>query len=325
LEPPDNRIGSNGRIKKRKIQLILIKNLDVSVPIAKTSVEQWAVLAAVVDTGGFAQAAEVLNRSQSAVSYTVARLQEALGLALLVVEGRKSVLTAHGATLLTRARTLIKDLDTLEQLAKSLKQGWEAELNLVVDAAFPRPRLLDIIAELQQSCPTTQVQLADVILSGAEDAITGGTADIVVTSRVPPGYLGDWLLDVTFIAVARPDHPLFGLGRELSTDDLVRHVQAVVRDSGTAHPRDDGWLGAERRFTVSSMEASLATLLAGLAYAWLPEHLLEEPLRSGALQRLPLGAGGSRKVSLQIVLVRPGLAGPAARAAVAAFHRFVKR
>ena len=289
--------------------------------IAKTSMEQWAVLAAVVDTGGFAQAAEVLNRSQSAVSYAVARLQESLGVSLLVVEGRKSVLTPHGRTLLSRARTLIKDLDNLEQLARSLKQGWEAELTLVVDAAFPRSRLLGIVAELQHSCPGTQIQLADVVLSGAEDAIVAGAADLVISSRVPAGFLGDWLLDVTFVAAARPDHPLFELERELTTDDLVRHVQAVVRDSGSAHPRDEGWLGAARRFTVSSMDASLATLLAGLAFAWLPEHVLAEALHSGALRRLPLAAGGARKVSLHMVLARPSALGPAARAAVEAFHR----
>ena len=292
--------------------------------IAKTSLEQWAVLAAVVDAGGFAQAALALNRSQSAVSYAVSRLQESLALPLLVVEGRKSVLTPHGRTLLKRARTLLKDLDTLEQLAGSLKQGWEPELTLVVDAAFPRPRLLGIIAELQRSCPSTQIQLADVVLSGAEDAITAGTADVVVTSRVPPGFLGDWLLEVRFVAVARPDHALFDLNRELTPDDLVRHVQAVVRDSGVAHPRDEGWLGAERRFTVSSMEASLATILGGLAYAWLPEHLLAESLRNGTLKRLPLAAGGSRNVSLHIVPARPDLLGPAGRAALDAFHRHVR-
>jgi DNA-binding transcriptional LysR family regulator len=302
----------------------LIKKMDKSVPIAKTSLEQWAVLAAVVDAGGFAQAAEVLNRSQSAVSYAVARLQESLNLPLLAVEGRKSVLTPHGHTLLARARSLLQDLDTLEQLARSLKQGWEAEITLVVDAAFPRPRLLGIIAELQQTCPSTQMQLADVVLSGAEEAILGGTADLVVTSRVPPGFLGDWLLDVTFTAVARPDHALLQLGRELTSDDLVRHVQAVVRDSGSSHSRDEGWLGAERRFTVSSLEASLATILAGLAYAWLPEHLLVDHLQSGALRRLPLATGGSRSVSLHMVAARSELLGPAGRAAVAAFHRHAR-
>jgi DNA-binding transcriptional LysR family regulator len=289
--------------------------------LSKSTLEQWAVLAAVVDEGGFAQAASALNRSQSAVSYSVARLQESLDLELFKIEGRKSVLTPHGETLLTRARALLKEMETLELLAQSLKLGWESELKLVVDAAYPRTRLLRIIAMLQATCPSTQIQLADVILSGAEEAIVKGAADVVVTSRVPPGFLGDWLLDVNFIAVARPDHALFSIPRALTTQDLVRHVQVVVRDSGTSQPRDEGWLGAERRFTVSSMEASLATILAGLAYAWLPEPLIAESLQSGVLKRLPLVSGSSRTVSLQIVLVRPDLVGPAARAAAAAFSQ----
>ena len=292
--------------------------------LAKTSLEQWAVLAAVVDEGGFAQAAVALNRSQSAVSYSIARLQESLDLPLLVVEGRKSVLTPHGQTLLNRARGLLRELDTLEALARGLKQGWESDLKLVVDAAFPRPRLLHIIAELQSSCPSTQIQLADVVLSGAEEAIVAGSADLVVTSRVPAGYLGNWLMDVKFVAVAAVHHPLSLLGRELVAEDLVHHVQAVVRDSGTQNLRDDGWLGAERRFTVSSLEASLATISAGLAYGWLPEHLLTAPLREGTLRELPLVAGARRNVSLHIVLAQPDLLGPAARAAVESFHRHGK-
>ncbi len=289
----------------------------------KTRLEQRTVLAAVVEQGGLAKSAAILNRSQSAVSYAVARLQESLGVALLVLEGRKSVLTPHGRTLLMRARSLIRDLETLELLAKNLQRGWEPELKLVVDAAFPRTRLLGIIAELQKTCPSTQMQLSDAVLSGAEDAINGSLADVVITSRVPSGFLGDHLLDVEFIAVARPDHALFQLDRELTADDLVRHVQTVVRDSGTAHRRDEGWLGAEHRFTVSSMEASLAILLAGLAYAWLPEHLLADTLRDGRLKRLPLTSGGSRIVPLYLVLVRPELVGPAARAAVDSFRRHV--
>src|SRR5271169_2197985 len=294
--------------------------MDSLMALARTTLEQWAVLAAVVDAGGFAQAAHKLNRSQSALSYTVARLQKSLDLPLLTIEGRKSVLTPHGQTLLHRARGLLTELATLELLANSLKKGWESELTLVVDSAYPRARLLGIIADLQTSCPSTQMQLADVVLSGAEQAIIEGSADVVVTSRVPAGFLGDWLLDVAFIAVARPDHDLLRLERELTVNDLVRQVQVVVRDSGTLQPRDDGWLGAERRFTVSSMEASLATILAGLAYAWLPEHMIQDQLRSGALRRLPLLTGGSRNVSLHMVAARPDLLGPAGRIAMDAFR-----
>jgi len=289
--------------------------------LARTSLEQWAVLAAVVDEDGFGPAAQALHKSQSAVSYAIARLQESLGIDLLEADGRKAVLTAHGKTLLKRARPLLRDLETLERLAQSLQQGWEPELKLVVDVAFPRQYLLDIIAELQQRCPNTEVQVSDAVLSGAEDAISENRADVVVTSRLPPDYLGELLLTVSFVAVAHRNHPLFTLDRALTSNDLVRYVQVVVRDSGTRNPRDEGWLGAERRCTVSSMEASLATVLAGLGYAWLPEHMTSEPIRHGRLRALPLEMGASRPVSLHLVLVRPETAGPAARVAVEIFQR----
>ena len=288
--------------------------------LPRTSLEQWAVLAAVIDRGGFAAAARALHRSQSAVSYSLARLQEAIGLPLLSLDGRRSVLTAHGRTLLNRARPLLEDLDTLESLAATLKEGWEPELSIVVDSAFPRARLLAIAAELQRTCPGTQVQLSDVILSGAEEAIVGRGADVVITSRVPPGFLGDWLLDVEFQAVAAPGHPLFALGRDLTPQDLVPHVQAVIRDSGTTQPRNEGWLGSTRRFTVTSMDASLATVLAGLTYAWLPEHLVSAALQTGSLKRLPLMLGAARKVPLLLVVPEPALLGPAGTRAVDEFR-----
>src|SRR3984957_19739852 len=289
--------------------------------LPRTAVEQWAVLAAVIDRGGFAQAAQALHRSQSAISYAVARLQESLDVPLLGVQGRKAVLTAHGETLLRRARPLLQELSTLEDLAASLQRGWESQLNLVVDVAYPRERLLRIVAELGAACPHTQLQLADAVLSGAEEAISARSADVVVTSRVPAGYLGDYLLDVPFTAIAHPDHALLQLQRPLAAADLAHHTQVVVRDSGQQDPRDVGWLGAERRFTVSSMEASLAMVTAGLAFAWLPEHLVASALAAGPPPPLPLLNGATRHVPLYLVLVHASVAGPAAREAAQSFAR----
>ena len=290
--------------------------------LPRSTLEQWATLAAVVDQGGFAQAATAMHRSQSAVSYTVARLQEAIGVPLLSLEGRKAVLTAHGSTLLQRARGLLRDLQTLEQLAHSLKRGWEPQLSLVVDVAFPRTRLLSILGELTQACPDTQLTLEDAVLSGAEDAIVDQSADIVVSSRVPAGFLGEHLMDVTFTAIASPSHPLFSLERSLSLEDLARYTQVIVRDSG-AHPRDEGWLGAARRCTVSSMEASLAMIRAGLGFAWLPDHIIEASLREGSVRALPLIAGGQRSVPLYLISIRADTAGPAARTTAEVFRRHV--
>ncbi len=287
----------------------------------RSSVDQWQVLAAVVDEGGFAQAAAKLHRSQSAVSYALAQLQDSLGVRLLEMKGRRAELTATGHELLRRSRVVVDQFQRLESLARAIDTGWESQLRLVIDAAFPQDTLLGILGELRGACPHTTLSLADAVLSGAEEAITDGSADVVVTTRVPPGFLGDWLMDVTMIAVAAPAHPLHAQQRALTLDDLALHTQAVVRDSGRAHPRDEGWLGAQHRWTVSSLEASRAAVRAGFAYAWLPAHLVAQDVAVGMLRPLPLAVGGERRMALYVVLVSGETAGPAARQALELFQR----
>ncbi|HMM75792.1 MAG TPA: LysR family transcriptional regulator [Gammaproteobacteria bacterium] len=290
-------------------------------PVPRTTLDQWAAYAAVVDHGGYAQAAAVLHKSQPAVSYAIAKLQETLDVPLLTLDGRKAKQTPVGRALLQRARPLLRDLMTLEQLASQLKQGWEPALELVVDLAFPREPLLAIVAELQQRCPTMQLRWSDAVLSGAEEAIEDGSADLVVSSRVPAGFLGDFLTSIRFVAVASPRHPLCASEPPLMPEDLLPHTHVVIRDSGRRHPRDAGWVNDERRCTVSSLESSLATVKAGLGYAWLPEHVVATALAEDELRMLPLAVGATRRLDLYLVVVRPALAGPATRAAVDCFMR----
>jgi DNA-binding transcriptional LysR family regulator len=292
-------------------------------PALRSSIDQWRALAAVVDEGGFAQAAARLHRSQSSVSYALATLQEALGLRLLEIHGRKAVLTPAGHELLRRSRLVVDQFARLEALARAIDSGWESELSLVVDAAFPQGQLLGILAELRSSCADTAISLSDAVLSGGEEAIAEGSADVVVTTRVPAGFAGDWLMDVQMVAVAAATHALFSLQRTLTLDDLALHTQVVVRDSGRAHPRDEGWLGAQHRWTVASLEASHAAVLAGLAYAWLPAHLVADDLVAARLRPLPLSVGAQRRMPLHVVLVKGETAGPAARKALELFQRHV--
>lgn len=289
--------------------------------VLRTSLDQWRVLAAVIDAGGFAQAATLLHRSQSAVSYNVAQLQESLGVPLLAMQGRRAELTPAGEALLRRSRSIVTQFAQLEAFAQSIASGWESALSLVVDAAFPQPTLLGILTELDRACPHTTLTLTDAVLSGAEEAIAAGTADVVVTTRVPAGHLGDWLFDVTMVAVAAPTHALHALQRMLTPEDLAQHTQMVVRDSGRLQPRDEGWLGAQRRWTVAALEASHAAVRAGLAYAWLPAHLVADDIAAGKLLRLPLNVGGERRMPLYVVLVKGETAGPAARMALELFQR----
>ncbi|WP_036665483.1 LysR family transcriptional regulator [Paludibacterium yongneupense] len=290
----------------------------------RSQAEHWRVLQVVVESGGYAQAAAALHRSQSAVSYALARLQQQLGVELLEADGRRMRLTAAGETLLREAVPLVDGLARLDERAVALQQGWEAEVRLAVDTAFPTAPLLRALHRFAGQCVNTRLQLHEVVLSGADQALYGGQVDLAVGARVPPGFLGDALIDVEFVAVAAPDHPLHQLGRTLVADDLVEHTQAVVRDSGTQDPRDAGWLGAKQRWTVSRVQTSIAMVASGLAFAWLPRHLIAEELAGGRLLELPLGQGRSRAACIFLTLADPGGAGPATRALAALLQEEAK-
>lgn len=278
-----------------------------------TDAVQWRVLQAVVECGGFAQAAEHLHRSQSSISYTIARLQQQIGLPLLEPEGRRMRLTAAGAVLLRDAVQFVDQLERLELRAEQLRQGWEAEVRLAVDTLYPTDALLAVLGQFSALCPGTRLQLHEVVMSGADEALYAGKVDLAIGTRVPQGFLGDWLFDAHFVAVAAPEHPLHQLGRPLLIEDLTGHTQSVVRDSGGQQPRDSGWLGARQRWTVSKGETSLATVVAGLAFAWLPEHDIAQPLADGRLRILPLVSGQRRHLSVYLIQADPGRIGPAAQ------------
>lgn len=277
----------------------------------KATLDQWQVLRTIVEEGGFAQAAEKLHRSQSSVSYAVARLQEQLDVALLRQDGRRMRLTGEGEVLLREAAELLRHADRLERRAGSLRQGWEPELKVALDSLLPSEVVLAACGDFAGHCRETRLQLHEVVMSGADDALYQGDAALAVAGRVPQGFLGDWLLDAEFIACAAPGHRLHALGGELDGERLRGEVQVVLRDSGIRQPRDEGWLGAHQRWTVSQPETGIAMVEAGLAFAWLARHRIRRQLAEGGLKPLPLRSGAVRKASLYLVLAEPASAGPA--------------
>lgn len=279
----------------------------------RVSLEQWRTLQAVVEQGGFAQAASHLHRSQSAVSYAVQRLQDNLGVAVLRIEGRRAVLTEAGEVVLRRVRQLLRDAEALETLAHELKAGWEAAIHLVVDAAFPTEVLMGALQAFAPHDRGTRVFMQEVVLSGAMDALREGTADLVIGAGLPDTVLADELLEIEFVAVAHPDHPLHKQHKLVDFSDLRREMQIVIRDSGQYQVADHGWLESEHRWTVSSIERALSTVTYGLGFAWLPRHRIQSQLESGQLKALPLSQGQTYSTHLYLSYAHPEHVGPATR------------
>lgn len=275
------------------------------------NIEQWRCFVAVVDCGGYAHAAEALNKSQSAVSYAVSKLEDSLGLRLFVMDGRKAALSSAGKALYQRAQQLLQDARSLEQVAEHLSAGWEPRVRLAVDTLFPQQCLLSSLEQFYRDCPHTQLELYESVLSGAEEALLEGRADIAISSYVPPGFIGEPLSRIRFVPVAAPSHPLHSLGGQIQSEQLRAHRQVVVRDSASKRQRDSGWLLGRDRLTVSRGDTGVKALCQGLGFAWVPEAHILPQLQRGDLKVLPLQQGAERFAQLHLVVASPETSGPA--------------
>ena len=280
----------------------------------KTTLEQWRMFKAVVEHGGYAQAAEAIHKSQSTISYGVHKLQEQLGVQLLEVEGRKAVLTDHGHILLARAEQLLDQAENLDKVASALGCGVEPLVRLALDLVYPYDLLFDVLERFSEQFPNTRVELEEFVLGGGNDMLAEGSVDLLVTPKVPNGWSGEHIFRSRFIPVSHPQHPLQSLGRDVTYDDLTQYRQVVLRDSSKKSRQDAGWLGAHQRWTVTHSSTSLNIVRRGLAYAWLPEHSIQYELEHELLRPLPLKPAGARYVDLYLVEAHGETAGPATRA-----------
>ncbi|MDD3765329.1 MAG: LysR family transcriptional regulator [Nevskiales bacterium] len=280
----------------------------------RITLEQWRALVAVVEAGGYAQAAELLHKTQSTVTYAVQKIEQLLDVKLFELQGRKAVLTPTGQVLFRRAQTLLERAETIERGAASFADGWEPEVRLAVEIIYPTWLLLHSLERFARERPEIRVQLYETVLGGTDEVLFDRRVDLAVSGHVPAGFAGDPLLPVRFIAAAHPDHPLHHLGRPATLDDLREHRQLVVRDSALQRVRESGgWLGAEQRWTVSHKATQIAAACMGLGFAWFSEHTIRHELDAGLLKPLPMREGGERFGHMNLIFAEPDNPGKAVR------------
>ncbi len=279
----------------------------------RTTLEQWRMFQAVVDAGGFNQAAELIHKSQSTIHHGVQKLEDSLGLELFESQGRRVQLTAAGELMYRRASYVLDEAGKIEALAGVLAQGAESRLAVAVDHAFPAALLYDAVNRTAAEYPHLCVDFFETVLSGSNELLLAGKADIAVSPAPLPQCFYQELLQVVFIAVAHPEHALHQAEADLAFEALKSHRQIVTRDSGTVAPEDAGWLEAEQRWTVDHLRTSVDLVRRGLGFAWLPEPLINASLARGELQQLPLSDGARRHVTFYLNVLDLDKLGPAAR------------
>jgi DNA-binding transcriptional LysR family regulator len=277
------------------------------------TLEQWRALIEVVDAGGYAQAAEKLSKSQSAVSYAVQKIESVLGVKAFEIQGRKAILTPTGQMLYRRALALVNEAGDLERAAHKLSAGWEAVISIAAEILFPTEQLLDCLQRFGEESPNTRVELIESVMGGTSDALLSGLVDLAISPQLPPGFLGNVLMRIRLQAVAHADHPLHQQGRALSYRDLQSYRHVVIRDSGAKRDQRAVTVEVDQRWTVSQVATSIKAVSMGYGFAWLPEAQIRDELQSGLLKPVALKEGSVREIPLYLIFANPDFAGPGVR------------
>ena len=130
------------------------------------TLDQLRTFVAAAEEGSFSAAARKLRRAQSAVSQTVANLEGQLRVQLFDRGGRYPRLTDEGHALLQDARAVAEYMDSFKAHARSIHEGLEPELSVVVDVMYPMAGLTRAAAFSRKVYPHTPLRLYVEALGG---------------------------------------------------------------------------------------------------------------------------------------------------------------
>ena len=279
------------------------------------SLDQLRVFMTVVETGSFTAAAKKLGRAISAVSYTIANLEQQLGISLFDRgQTRKPKLTEAGLAVLSKASVVAVGIDDLRASVRALLKGLEAEVALVVDVMLPSERLVDAVQAFEATFPTVKLRLhvealgavaQSVRRDGTMIGIGGGLLDI--ESDLELIHVGG----VEMIPVAAPNHPL-AQSRPITPGAARRYRQLILTVRTPFAEGPDVGIFAAETWRVADLGAKHALLLAGVGWGNMPEPNIRADLAAGRLVRLELPEAKSGIYPFQAMYRTDQPPGPAA-------------
>ncbi|MGV2293203.1 LysR substrate-binding domain-containing protein [Trinickia sp. YCB016] len=240
--------------------------------------EGFAMFAKVAEEGSFAAAAAAMGVSVATVSRAVTRLEERLGGRLFNRTSRRLALTDYGHTLAERAAKIYADAEEAEDFARETSSRPRGLVKLAAPLSFGARWVAPLLPEFFETYPGIAMDLhltdvhADLIGEGFDAALriailedSSLAARLIAPVRrfvvASPAYLSRY---------GRPQHP-----HDLGAHQCLTYVNRNKRDVWrfTHQSGEECTVTPTGALRVTSVEALLPMLLAGLAIAELPEFV----------------------------------------------------
>lgn len=274
---------------------------------------------ALAETGSFTSAGEFLNVSHAAVSQHVRALEERLGTALVLRDGRRGALTPEGAAL---AAALQTGFDAIYRAVDELI-GADARrpLQVTTTSAFAASWLMPRLTEFRHEHPGIELMLnptAEIV----EIAAGGIDVGIRYGRGSWRGLDAELLIPTTFVLVGAPsligDRTISGpedvLGLPWLQEYGTSEMSNWLRDRGVVSPRKEDVTHLPGHLVLDSLRnGDGVSLFAGV--------LIEREIEAGRLKvlfedRIP-GLG-------YYIVTRPGVRRPPLKAFVAWLRRHAR-
>lgn len=238
------------------------------------TLDQLQVLDAIERHGTFGRAAKELHRVPSAISYAVRMLEEDLGLTLFERLGNRTRLSVEGVRILDAGRRVLAEAKALEHQAFVMREGWEPDLHIVVDGVYPMQRLAKGLEALAVAEAPTRIRLDVEYQEGVPERWQADNAQLMLILDFDPE-------DDPLEMVALAKIPLV-----LVSTETHRGYDLVVRDSAERYRRRPkrSFEEGDNVVHLSDFQSKKVAILSGIGAGWMPRHLVEEELDSGALQ-----------------------------------------
>lgn len=219
--------------------------------------------------GSFTAAARSLGISPSAVSKSVQRLEQQLGVSLFTRTTRSLTLTPEGRELHERAVRLLRDVEEIEQVAKAVRAEPTGTLRIAVSLPIGLHLVAPALPAFRKLHPKVSIdlriddRLVDIVEQGIDIAVRiGELADSrLLSRRLSPLRLCAYAAPAYLAARGTPTHP----------DELAAHDTVNLRYQSSGQAFRWPFRMGEREIEivptssiiVDASEAVMATLVAG--------------------------------------------------------------
>jgi len=238
---------------------------------------------ALAEEGNFSRAAYRLCISQPAVSMKIRALEEELGSILFERSPRMVRLTAAGASLLLRARTIVREEELAREDLHNLQGLTTGTLRIACSENISRYYLAPRIAAFLQSYPAIEFSILNMPSPAAETAVAQGKADlaIMLLPTENPDLETHTVLTYRDQAVCSLQHPLAGRKR-ITLQALAPYRLLLLNPSTQSHRLlaqdfQEAGMTVSHALELGSAEAQKEFARIGLGVGIVPGYTLVEP------------------------------------------------